>query len=203
MENLISDVVKTYWRRAVIIGLVLGAVFTGVAFIFPLSYRAEADILVISKFRIGTDPYTAAKSAERVAENLAEVIGSSDFYSKVKYQPGHDLDWSRFDLGNALDRRRVWQKNVSAQVVYGTGVLRVSAFAVSVQQAEKLVAAISDTVVNRGSEYTSGDVTMKIINEPTASRFPARPNLVLIFGVGFIFGMLSTIYLAWRRVARI
>ncbi|HOX60594.1 MAG TPA: hypothetical protein PLV72_01145 [Candidatus Magasanikbacteria bacterium] len=198
MENSIGGALRAYWFRAVVVGFISGAVFVGVAFLFPFQYRADADILVISRSRTGTDPYTAAKSTERVAENLAEVIGSSDFYAKVKMQSGYGLDFSKYDSGTALEKRRAWQKAVSAEVVYGTGVLRVSAFESSPVKAEKMVAAISDTIVNRGLEYTSGEMALKIINEPTVGRLPARPNLFFVFGAGIVLGFALVIILALK-----
>jgi len=197
MGNAFVENLNKYWFRACVVGVIFGAIGVGAALLLPIQYRADVDILLIARSRVGSDPYTTVKSAERVAENLAEVIGSSDFFSKVKAQTGYDLDWSRYDNRSALERRRLWQKTVTAQVLYGTGVLRVSAYSNPINEAEKMAAAIADAMVNRGGEYTSGDVGMKIINEPVASKFPARPNLVAFFVLGFVLGFLVVIF--WTK----
>lgn len=68
-----------------------------VSLLFPLEYRADAQALIISKSRYGVDPYTVVKSAERVGENLVQVIGTKDFYDKVMLQTGYSIDRTKFD----------------------------------------------------------------------------------------------------------
>jgi len=68
------------------LGFVTAVLAAGATFLFPLEYRADASVLIISKSRYGVDPYTVVKSAERVGENIAQIISTDDFYDKVKVQ---------------------------------------------------------------------------------------------------------------------
>ena len=40
-------------------------------------------LLIIQRSTLGLDPYTAVKSAERIADNLSQVIYTQDFFNKT------------------------------------------------------------------------------------------------------------------------
>jgi hypothetical protein len=71
-----------YFRNILIWGILMMIVFTGVSLLFPRQYSAESKVLLISRDRSGVDPYTQAKSAERIGADLAQVMPTVDFYSK-------------------------------------------------------------------------------------------------------------------------
>ncbi|MEK7623594.1 MAG: hypothetical protein AAB408_02905 [Patescibacteria group bacterium] len=191
-------------RQAKIIvlsGVIAASLSVAFGFIFNLEYRAEADVLVISKSRYGVDPYTITKSAERIGENLVAIMKTSDFYEKVMTQWGQGIDTSRF-VGDEITervRRKRWQKAVSATVVYGTGVIRVSAYDEGPGEAISLANAVVDTLARRGWEYVGGDVTIKIVNSPVVGRFPSRPNFPLNAVVAFGCGALLMAIAVLRR----
>lgn len=186
-------------RLLVFAGVLIGIAAVLASLIFPLEYRADAQVLVISKARYGVDPYTAVKSAERVGENLAQVTGSNDFFLKVMSQQGYDIDKSRFENVSERLKRKRWQKALDVSAVYGTGVLNVSAFSKDKAQAEQLAGAVSAAIVSAGWEYVGGDVGFKIVNEPVATRFPARPNLAVNFVLGFVIGAVLMAVVVLRR----
>jgi len=62
-----------------------------------------------------------------------------------------------------------------------------------------LAAASADALVARGWEYVGGDVTMKVVNNPIATRWPVRPNLVLNALLGFVVGTLLMGLLVVRK----
>ncbi|MBU0660944.1 hypothetical protein KKG22_02065 [Patescibacteria group bacterium] len=163
-----------------------------VTIVLPLEYRADADVLIISKTRYGVDPYTVIKSAERVGENLAQITATDDFYAKVIDQPGYSLDTLELDALSAREKRKAWGKMVQSSVVFGTGVLRVSAYNTDKNQAIAFAGATVDALVSKGWEYVGGDVTMKIVNRPVVTKWPVRPNIVVngLFGLfaGLLFG---------------
>ena len=64
-------------------GLLVALLSLGVSLLLPHYYSAESRVIIISRDRSGIDPYTQAKSAERIGENLAQVMGTTDFYAKV------------------------------------------------------------------------------------------------------------------------
>ena len=90
----------------------------------------------------------------------------------------------------AREKRELWNKTVYTSVVYGTGVLNVSAFNKDPKVAEEIAAAVVGTLVGRGWEYVGGDVVIKVVNNPVATKFAVRPNLPLNFVLGFLVGTL-------------
>ncbi|MCF6276305.1 MAG: hypothetical protein L3J07_00495 [Candidatus Magasanikbacteria bacterium] len=154
----------------------------------PLEYRADAQVLIISQSRLGVDPYTVVKSAERIGENLIQIMKTEDFLNKVIEQDIEVFNELNLQELDTREKRKLWNKSTSASVVYGTGVLNVSAFHQNSEIAEKLSKAVVDTLVFKGWEYVGGDVVIKVINNPVATKFPVRPNLPLNAFAGFVFG---------------
>jgi len=171
------------------LGLVLLLLVLSWLKIAPLEYRADAQVLIISQSRYGVDPYTAAKSAERVGENLVQVIGTNDFFQKVVAQDS-SLDVAPYLKLSERAKRKLWQKEIYANVVYGTGMLNISAYNKNAEQAKAWSLAAAQALSSRGWEYVGGDVVMKMVNEPIVSRFPVRPNLFLNGVLGFVVGVL-------------
>ncbi|MFA6492480.1 MAG: Wzz/FepE/Etk N-terminal domain-containing protein [Candidatus Babeliales bacterium] len=187
------------WKFILLVGIVIGILAGGLTFLFPMNYRADAQVLIISQSRSGVDPYTVVKSAERVGENIAEVMRTDDFFQKVKSQPGYTIDWSRFDKLNERDKRKLWNKTIAPSVVYGTGVLNVSAFDIKPDQAKQLAGASVDALSAKGWEYVGGDVQMKVVNSPVVTRWPVRPNVLVNVILGCIIGILGTAMVAARK----
>lgn len=189
-------------RAIILLGILCAFLSFAITLLFPLKHRADAQVLIITKSRFGVDPYTVVKSAERVGENLARVINTTDFYAKVR---SHDyaINWESYDSAKTeKKRRKLWQKNVSTGVIYGTGILSVSTFDTDPAQALTLAASVSDTLVRRGWEYVGGDVSMKIVNDPVVTQFPVKPNPLTNSAAGLIFGLLLGTVLAIRLEKR-
>jgi len=181
------------------LGLVVAVLAAGATFLFPLEYRADASVLIISKSRYGVDPYTVVKSAERVGENIVQIIGTDDFYDKVKVQEGYSVNWNAFDSLDAREKRKAWQKHLQGSVVYGTGVLNISAFSTDPKQAIALAGAAADTLVSKGWQYVGGDVTLQVVNHPVVTKWPVRPNLVTNAILGLFIGMLLGALIVSRK----
>lgn len=177
------------WKTLFVWGLLSTMLFTLLSLLFPLEYRADAGVYIISKSRYGVDPYTVVKSAEQVGQNIVQVIKTQDFFDKVMARSGATLDKSQFE--NVSDRVRMkrWEKVVDGSVVFGTGVLNISSYSTDPAQAKLLSSAIVSTLVEQGYEYVGGDVTIKLVNKPIVTRFPARPNLPVNATLGFMFGV--------------
>ena len=191
--------IKRGWKMIFVVGLLVSAIAVIATFLFPLQYKADAQILIISKSRYGVDPYTIVKSAERVGENIAQVMQTSDFYNKVKAQEGYNVEWSYFEKFNERKKRKVWQKSLSGSVVFGTGVLNVTAYHIDPRQALEIAGASANTLVSKGWQYVGGDVTMSVVNQPVVTRLPVRPNLLVNAIVGFLIGLLMMGFAVVRR----
>lgn len=187
------SVITTLVRRSKLIigvGILFSVLGLGVSLAFPLEYRADAGVLIVPKTRFGVDPYTVVKSAERVGDNLAAVMKTDDFRAKVKTQEGVKLNWGEFDGLTAREQRRMWPRMVNASVVYGTGVLRVSAYHTNENQAIAFAAAAAQTLATKGFEYVGGDMTIRVVDNPVVTPWPVRPNIPVNMVLGFAVGVL-------------
>lgn len=171
-------------------GLFFGLLAGIMTLLLPLQYRADAQLLLISQSRYGVDPYTATKSAERIGENLAQLVETGDFFNKVFAQGDVSLDASRYQGVSEQKRRNRWQRDVDAGVIYGTSVVTFSAYHTDAAEAKRLAGAVAQAMLTHGSSYVGGDVQMRIVNQPVVTSYPVRPNLIIHVLLGIIAGML-------------
>lgn len=171
-------------------GIIFAVLAFAVSFLFPRYYSAESQVLIISRGMGGVDPYTQSKAAERIGENLAQIMGTADFYGKVLESQSDNFDRARWITLDERARRKAWAKDVKAEVVYGTGLLRLTVYGRTKEDTTALAVAVTDTVTNRGWEYVGGDVSIKTVNSPLLSRLPARPDFMINTILGFVLGLL-------------
>ncbi len=169
-------------------GLFIGVLSLGVSLFFPKQYSAESEVLIISRDRSGVDPYTQAKSAERIGENLAQVMNTSDFYQKV-LASNVNFNKDRWQKLSERDQRKQWPKDVQPAMVYNTSLLKITVFAATQEETTAFAKAVTETVVSQGTDYIGGDVALKEVSSPLVSRFPARPNLIVNGVIGFVAGV--------------
>ena len=186
MLNLLQKHLKLIISWGVIFALlsVLVSVF------FPPYYSATTQVLIISRDRSGVDPYTQVKSAERIGENLAQVMKTTDFMNKVMSSGTATFDKTRWQGLTDRKLRKQWQRDVEGTMAYGSSLLNIKTFGRSQDDAKALAAAVTDTVSSRGWEYVGGDVAIKVVNDPLVSSWPTRPNYVMNAGVGLVLGLL-------------
>lgn len=168
------------------IGLIL---FVAASFFFPMEYSATTRLLVIPSSSLGIDPYTAIKSAERINENLSQIIQTSSFFDRVlKTQAQFNFDPTIFNNLNELQKRERWAKLVVTEVVPGTGILSIKIYNTNKDQAVSWANAVAFVISTQGFEYTSSNVQIKIVDTPLVSRFITRPNFLMIGFLGFVIG---------------
>lgn len=188
-------------KKLIVVWGVIFALLTGLVSIFlPTYFSAESGVLIISRDRVGLDPFTESKLAERIGENLAQIIGTEDFFNKVMETTGNTFDKSRWQNLEPREQRKRWHRDVQAEVVYGTNLIKLTVYSVSKKDAFDLAMAVSQTLVGRGWEYVGGEVNLKVVNSPLVSRWQARPNLVTAAGGGLVVGMaLASLWLLRYR----
>lgn len=169
-------------------GILTAGLALGVSLFFPLKYAATAGVFVIPRQGFGVDPYTVIKSAERVGENLARVIKTSEFLYTM-LQNEERIDRSVFPTIERK-RRTFWKRMIDPQVVPGSGLLTITAFSPDPDQAEAIAKSAAETVMQNGTEYVGPQVSFKVADTPVSSRFPVKPNLIINVIVGFIFGVI-------------
>lgn len=191
---------KTF-GTAVLTGCVVAVVAMLTALIaVPLQYAAEARILVSPRFVPGIDPYTSSKAAERIGQDLARVVGTSQFFLRVVSRSGVD---AAYFSGDELHRRKQWSRAVESGVIYNTGILRVVAYHPQPRQAEVLARAVADVLVSSGNDFAVNPSDFRIVDLPVASRYPQRPNFLAIGLLGWLGGALvAFVYLQNKRHSR-
>lgn len=190
------NILKQHLKLLVYWGMITGVLAGGLSFLFPMQYSAVSQVLIISRDRDGVDPYTQAKSAERVGENLAEVVKTTDFFDKVMESSSSQIDKDAWRNLSERRQRKNWQRDVKPETIYGTSLLRLTVYAGSQDEARNLSNAVVQTITSRGWEYVGGDVVLKQVDKPLVSIIPVRPNVAVNFLAGFSIGfMLSAIWL--------
>ncbi len=177
---------------AVFFGVVVGLLAMIVApVIFPLKYAAETRILVTPHSIAGVDPYTSSKAAERIAQNLAEIVNTSEFFTRViSVSVGVDPNYfPKEELG----RRRLWQESVEASSIYNTGILRVVTYHPDKTQAEALATAVAYVLTQSGNDFAVSAADFRLIDRAVASKYPKKPNFPAIGVGGFLFGTVASL----------
>lgn len=196
-----SSTIAFHWHTIVLmaaIGLLLGVVLS---FLRPLEYSSTTRLLIIQQ--LGTvDAYTASRSAERVAEDITNVIYTSTFFDKVM-AASSQIDQDYFP-SDPLKQRKKWGKAVDASVARGTGLLTIAVYHQDVEQAELIARALSAVVVDEGWQYTSGgSISIQQVDEPIKSNWPVRPNIPLNAFAGAVLGGLAGVGFVILKAERI
>lgn len=171
-------------------GLVFAVLSAAASFFFPKQYMATSQVLIISRDRAGVDPYTQARSAEKIGVNLSQVMNTTDFYNKVINASAYSFDREPWKNLGDREQRKKWNKDVQAAMVYGGSLMSIDAYSYSQQEAINLSNAITQILAAQGWEYLGGDVAIKVVSNPLVSRWPARPNFLVNAGIGFLVGLL-------------
>ncbi len=183
-------------RKFIIIVTVATAVLAGLLSLAqPLKYSASVRLLITQRAAFSLDPYTALRSSELIAENLAQLTQTSSFLERV-LQSGYKIDAQYFS-GTEQRRRRLWGQTVSADSVRGTGLLEITAYHPDRNEAVKIVSAMSLLLSTQGSEYIGRDLTIRLVDAPLPSRFPVKPNIPLIMLAGAALGFILASGKVW------
>ncbi len=170
-----------------LIGLVVSLV---VSLIQPLRYSSTVRLLILQENASSLDAYTASRSTERLAENLATIVYTTSFFEEVM-SAGFDIDQSVFPTREDK-KRKAWGKMIDASVSRGNGLLTVSVYHTNVAQAEQIVNAAAYILSQKADEYLSGsDVAVRVVDSPLNSRWPAKPNIPANAFSGFVLGGLA------------
>lgn len=171
-------------------GFVFAVLSVVASLFFPKQYFATSQVLIISRDRAGVDPYTQARSAERIGANLAQVMKTTDFFNKVMGANGFSFDRKVWENLSDREQRKKWVRDVQANMVYGASLMNITVYSYSRDEAVNLSNAITQTLAAQGWEYLGGDVAIKSISSPLASRWIGRPNFLINSAVGFLVGVL-------------
>ncbi len=184
------NILKKHSTLIIVWGLIFLSASIFASLFFPKQYSASTQVLIISRDKSGVDPYTQARSAEKIGANLTELIKTTDFFSKVMSNSSYLFDKQPWQSLDDRKQRKKWGRDVQANMSYGVSLMNIKVFSYSPAEAMALSNAITQTMVTQGWEYLGGDVAIKSVSEPLVSRWPVRPNFLANAGIGFLVGML-------------
>lgn len=175
---------------AVAVGVLAGAL----SLLQPLKYSATVRLLITQQAAFTLDPYTAIRSTELIAENLGQVVATSSFLDRV-LESGYKVDANYFKHAREAQRRALWSNTVSTSIARGTGLLNISVYHPSRDEAKRIVSAIAFLLSSQGSDYIGREITVRLVDSPLISRFPVKPNIFLNALTGIFVG--ATLGGAW------
>jgi len=184
-----TNILKKNWRTVflfALLGLLLALVFSVVQ---PLKYSSTIRLLITQQVS-SADAYTASRSAERVAEELAAIVYTSTFFDEVVASSEFGIDTSIFS-NDEYKKRKEWGKTVEVTVARGTGMLTVKVYNEDASQAKRISEAISFLLTTEGWTYTSGgNIIVREVDEALLSRWPVKPNIPLNAFSGLVVGLI-------------
>lgn len=180
--------IQSNWRFIVTVVLSTVILSLLLSLTQPILYSSTVRLLVIQRSALTLDPYTALKSAERIGDNLSQIIYTSTFFDKV-LDSGFDIDAKVFSM-DERKKRKQWQKMVRTQVARGTGMLKIDVLHKDKEQATQIANAIAYVLTIEGWEYIGGDLQIRLVDAPLQSRFPVKPDFLLNSIMGLIFGLI-------------
>ena len=189
-ETQYAKILSREWKRIVLFGIVAAVFGAALSLIFPLRYSSTMRLLIIQKQLSQSDPYTAIKATEGIADNLGPIIYTTSFFEKVMAAK-FNIDQSVFSA-DEIKKRRQWREMIATQVTRGSGMLVVTVYHVDRDQAEQIARAIAFVLTTEGWQYVGGgDLQIKLVDQPLQSRFPVRPNIPANAFMGFVLGIIA------------
>lgn len=192
MKN-IAKISKKYGKQLLTIvsggAIAAGLVVGGLLLLAPQEYSSEIRLLVVQKYTL-TDTYTAAKSAEKISQNLAAVVHTSSFYDEVVR-----TQWGNLSDIEALpeeEKRKAWERKLKTGVDTGTSIISFTAYDEDPQNAERIVQSVSTALLEHGANYHGAPdtVSLRVVDEALTSDHPTRPNVLVNGAIAAFAGML-------------
>lgn len=199
----VLQLLEQRWKTIAVASLICLLAAGGLSFVRPLEYSSAMRLLIIQKASQSLDPYTAIQSAERIADNLSQVIYTSVFFDRV-INAGFKIDKTYFNP-NENKRRAQWGDMVTAEVAHSTGFLLITVYHTDKDQASEIGRAVAYVMTTEGNNYIGGtNLEIRLVDTPLQSRFPVRPNIPLNAFLGAVIGsILSALYLVVGEARRL
>jgi len=190
---------KKRYKTVILITLVFLVIALVVTFSQPLKYQVQSKILVVQQFSENADPYSASRLNEYLSGLLAKIIYSESFFKQTT-ESSENIDKKYFgDTPRAQIKN--WNKTIKAKALYDSGIITLSVYHPDKQQAGIIMNSAIYTLKTTNNFYHSiPNVDIRIIDSPSTSLFPVKPNILLNGVIGIIFGLIfSLLYIYQKR----
>ena len=185
--------------------LVVMLIFLAVALIFsfsqPLKYRSRSRLLIVQEGTF-SDPYTVAKSNQYLSSLLSQAVYSGSFFDLLT-SSNYNINWNYFS-GGYKHKIKIWKKTMVASADNDSGIMQIDIYHPDTYQAQQLSLAVNDALINQNSNYQGmGNIKIKIIDQPTLSSLPIKPDWPLNIATALVLGLMAgLIYIYYFPLSR-
>ena len=193
--NEFKNLVKKKKGTILSLSILLIVLVVIISLLSGLKYSAQSKLLVVQDTG-NTDAYAVSRSNEYLGNLLSQVVYSGSFFNLVINNPQYKVSQEYFS-GTYSERLKLWRKTISTKTLSDTGIIEVSIYHPSPDQARLLSLAVNDVLINNNSNYHGGSgVKVSVLDQPLVSNYPDQPNLVFNFVFALILGIfLSLIFI--------
>ncbi len=192
MQDIISQIKKKWQTVAILIFMVVAIVFSVSTFI-PAKYSSQVKMIIIQSHRSeNVDAFSAAKSAEYLSNIVSNVVFTESFIRDMLDAP---FEVKKNSSYSSEERMKIWEKTVDVKKENNTGILTITVFNISRDEAERIAESITWGLNTRGSKYHGGgdSIEIKTVDGPITSEKPVTPNVLLNTLLALIVGAIGAI----------
>jgi capsular polysaccharide biosynthesis protein len=188
---------KNNLKTAILLGMFLGALSFVTLVVTQKSFRSNVDFLVAQNQTGTVDYYTLSRSADYLTSIMTEAVYSEKFLDEVLNTGKVSTS---FLSGRGADRLDSWKKTVSVKKNSNIGILNLSIFANSENQAAEISGAVLDVLEKKNSLFLGEgqNLQIRILSGPIIEKNPSPAQIFLAalggFAVGFLLFLLFIIY---------
>ncbi len=194
--NKFISLIKTKTQTIASVVILFFAVTAIFTFCQPLKYNSQSSVLVVQNFPVGTDQSSISKSNEYISNILAKVVSSNLFYNDV-LKAGFNINKNYFSKKNNLNSEMDnWKKTAQAKAISDTGIIDINIYHPDKQQLSQIAMAVNFVLQSKHSQYhgLGSNITIKIIDKPITSIWPAQPNIILNLLLAAVVGLIVSLY---------
>lgn len=161
--------------------IITAIVFTISIFLSP-EYKSQVDILIVPQISSPGDD--VSENAHYLSQVLASSLNSTSFIGTIE-------KYSAEINNNPQKALKDWQSQVKVGKNKDVAIVTIEVFDTSRIGAFKLSEEISSKLVSFASKYIgqTDKIKLEIISGPTSFARPAKPNIALNTGLGFLAGL--------------
>lgn len=191
MNKDLLTIIRDNKRIIISSGIVLMSIFFFISTLMTQQYRSDIGLIIIQKQEDKVDAFAAAKSAEYLSNILSRAVYTDSFIDSVL---NSDQLKSKFPADRE-ERKEEWKAVVEVNKINNTGIIEISVYDSSRNYVKLLSERIADVFVQDNSKYHGGSdkIGVNIIDGPTVTAKPARPNIWINSLFGLIVGFFSSI----------
>lgn len=157
-----------------------------------IKYTVKSRLLVVQN-TFNTDAYVLSKSNEYLGALFAEIVYSSSFYDQV-LNSQYNVNKNYFS-GTYSQQIKKWRNVVETKTQGNTGIIEINVYHPQSSEAKKIALAVNDILINKNQAYQGGQgVRLNIIDQPIASNYPNKPNLINNLLIALLASLLFALF---------